>query len=98
MQESMPNYSFFESLLDLLLGRWTLQGYDTFSREDYPLPGRYRTEAGAKRAARRRLRYLERTQSSALSGGQKEFGIQDQVFIVRPDKTDYRYLPDDWPT
>jgi len=98
MQESMPNYSFFESLLDLLLGRWTLQGYDTFSREEYPLPGRYWTEAAAKRGARRRLRYLERTQPSALSGGQKEFGIQDQVFIVRPDKTDYRYLPDDWPT
>jgi hypothetical protein len=98
MQESMPNYSFFERLRDLLLGRWTLQGYDTFSGEDYPLPGRYRTEAGAEKAARRRLRYLERTQPSALSGGQKELGIQDQVFIVRPDDTNYRYLPDDWPT
>jgi len=93
----MANSRLFERLLAFLSSRWTLQGYDTFSREDYDLPGQYWTEAGAQRAARRRLRYLERTQPSASSGGQKEFGIQDRVFIVRPDTTNYRYLPDDWP-
>jgi hypothetical protein len=87
----------FEWLLDALLGRWTLRGEDVFSSEYYHLPGRHWTEALARMAARRRLRYLERTQPSASSGGQKEPGIQDRVFIVRPDKTCYRYVPANWP-
>jgi hypothetical protein len=92
----MANFSFFERLLSFLSSRWTPQGYDTFSREDYDLPGHCWTEVGAQWAARRRLRYLQRTQPSASSGGQNELGIKDRVFIVRPNKTNYRYLPDNW--
>src|SRR5262245_18102138 len=66
-------------------GRWRLRGYDTFAGEDYPLPGSYWTEAQAQRAARKRLAELERTQPSVSSGGQRPGGIQDQVYIVRPD-------------
>ena len=78
---------FFERLR----GQWRLRGHDTFAGEGYPLPGRFWSEAGAQRAARRHLAKLERTQPSATSGGQKPGGIQDRVFIVRPDGTAYSY-------
>jgi hypothetical protein len=70
---------------------WMLLGYDAFAREWYPLRGRFSTELAAQRAAKKRLVELERTQPSAVSGGQA--GIQDQVYIIRPDGTRYRYLP-----
>jgi len=79
------------SLFRLLGRNWRLRGYDTFSGEDYELPGAYRSEARARRAAQQRLAQIERQQPSAISGGQD--GIQDQVFIIRPDGTQYRYLP-----
>ena len=70
---------------------WKLQGYDTFSREDYPLPGEYETEDEALAAAHERLEHLEKTQPSRTSGGQG--GIQDQVYVVRPDGTMFRVWP-----
>jgi hypothetical protein len=91
------NLEVFKRLLDAILGRWKLQGYDVFSDEYYHLPARHWTEALARKAARRYLRSLERMQPSASSGGQKKLGMQDRVFIVRPDGTAYRYLPADWP-
>jgi hypothetical protein len=84
-------------VLDTIFGRWKLQGYDTFSLEYYPLPGRYWTEGLARMAAKLYLRHLERTQPSAFSGGQTQAGIQDRVYIVRPDETEYRYVPADRP-
>ena len=73
-------------------GKWKLEGYDIFSREDYPLPGEYDTEDSAITAAKKRLEDLERTQPSESSGGQD--GIQDQVYLIRPDGTKFRVLPD----
>ena len=70
---------------------WKLQGYDTFSREDYPLPGEYETEESAIAAAHERLEYLESTQPSLTSGGQD--GIQDQVYVNRPDGSRFRVWP-----
>ena len=70
---------------------WTLEGYDTFSGEPYDLPGEFNTEAEAQVAAQKRLVELEETQPSAESGGQSSHGIQDRVFIVRPDGTKYRF-------
>lgn len=67
---------------------WRLQGHDAFDGEDYPLDGTFADQAAAENAARARLAKLERTQPSASSGGQT--GIQDQVFVVRPDGTRYR--------
>jgi hypothetical protein len=72
-------------------GRWRLRGRDTFAGQDYALRGVFWTEKAAQRAARRRLAELERSQPSATSGGQD--GIQDQVYVVRPDGTSYRYRP-----
>ena len=68
---------------------WKLKGYDTFAREPYTLPGRYFSQAAAERAAWRRLRELEVTQPQTMSGGQN--GIQDRVYIIRPDGTQYLY-------
>lgn len=70
---------------------WKLEGYDTFDGEPYPLDGVYGTEAAARRAAQDRLDMLERTQPTAASGGQADLGIQDRVYVVRPDGTKYRY-------
>ena len=72
-----------------LRGKWKLEGFDTFSSERYDLEGEYDDEAAATQAARDRLKDLEKTQPSAQSGGQN--GIQDQVFVVRPDGTKYRF-------
>jgi hypothetical protein len=69
-------------------GKWKLQGYDTFAREDYPLDGEFDTEADAIAAAQSRLADLERAQPSASSGGQD--GIQDRVYVIRPDGTLFR--------
>jgi len=72
-------------------GIWKLQGYDTFAREEYPLPGEYDTEEAAVAAARERLEYLERTQPSQTSGGQA--GIQDRVYVICPDGARFRVWP-----
>jgi hypothetical protein len=69
-------------------GKWTLQGYDTFAHESYPLDGEFDTEQAAIAAAKDHLDELERTQPSASSGGQD--GIQDRVYVVRPDGTSFR--------
>lgn len=71
--------------------RWKLIGYDTFSNEDYSI-SEHRSQALAEQAAAERLQELERTQPSAHSGGQALYGIQDQVFIERPDGSRYRWL------
>ena len=76
---------------------WKLEGFDTFSEEPYPLEGSYPTRAAAEEAARKRLEELEKSQPTSSSGGQK--GIQDQVRVIRPDGTKYRFtLPDKVPS
>ncbi len=73
-----------ETILRLLhLQVWRLRGYDAFAGEWYPLPGIFLSESAAIRAARRRLKQLEKAQPSSVSGGQD--GIQDQVHLVCPD-------------
>jgi hypothetical protein len=73
---------------------WRLEGYDTFSAEEYPLgkyPGAtdydyqraYDSYEAAHTDALRRLEELDRTQPNA--GGQGPLGIQDRVYIVHPD-------------
>jgi hypothetical protein len=75
-------------------GKWSLEEYDTFEGGDAfsPLEGEYYDEPTAQAAARNRLAELEKTQPSAHSGGQGFGGIQDQVFIVRPDGSKYRFF------
>ncbi len=72
-------------------GKWRLEGLDTFDNESYALPGEHDTEEEAITAARARLQHLEETQPTAESGGQEEHGIQDEVWIVRPNGTQYRF-------
>jgi hypothetical protein len=70
---------------------WQLAGYDVFSSEDYNLDGEYTTQELAETAARNRLAELEVRQPSASSNGQGSFGIQDRVYVIRPDGTRYRF-------
>ncbi len=72
--------------------RWSLQGYDTFEGGPdayYPLEGKFDGESAAQAAARCRLANLEKTQPKESSGGQG--GIQDHVYIVKPDGSRYRF-------
>jgi hypothetical protein len=73
-------------------GKWKIVGYDTFSSEFYSLDGEFKSEKAAEKAARARLALLEERQPTASSGGQGEFGIQDQVFIETPGGRRYRYM------
>lgn len=75
----------------LSTAKWTLIGYDTFSNEEYSLTS-HKTQALAETAAAERMQELERTQPSSQSGGQGMFGIQDRVYIERPDGTRYQWF------
>jgi hypothetical protein len=78
-------------------GKWGLMGHDTFQGGPdafYPLPGEFDTEVEAQEGARRRLAELEIEQPSSSSGGQAATGIQDRVYVVRPDGTIYRFAGD----
>jgi len=52
----------------------------------HSVPQIYQIIAGGKE----KLKELEETQPSSQSGGQDPLGIQDKVFVVRPDGTDFR--------
>ena len=71
-----------------------LEGYDTFAGESYYLAGPFFSEAAATRAAKKRLKKLEIEKPSRNSGGQQPAGIQDRVYIVKPDGVKYRYPPE----
>lgn len=83
---------FFDWLLKWR-GEWFIEGWDTFGAHSYPIPGKYRTQKAALRAAKRHLRELERTQRADSSGGQD--GIQDHVHVRGPGGHSTRVLPDD---
>ncbi len=75
--------------------KWTLKGYDTFEGGPdayYSIEGVYDDQAAAEGAAQHRLEELEKIQPSDESGGQEVDGIQDHVYVVRPDGTKYRFL------
>lgn len=58
----------------------------------YPVPGEFDTAEEAVTAAALKLIEFEESQPSSESGGQDESGIQDRVFIVRPDGSKYRFV------
>ena len=75
-------------------GNWAVDGYDTFEGGPdayYRVKEGLGSEADALIAAAAYMTELERTQPSASSGGQGHLGIQDRVFIVRPDGSRYRF-------
>lgn len=71
-------------------GKWKLEGYDTFSEKSYPLDGEFLDEEAARNAAKLRLKKLEKIQPTELTGGQ--VGVQDRVYIIRPDGTKHRFI------
>ncbi|OIP24913.1 hypothetical protein AUK11_02030 [bacterium CG2_30_37_16] len=71
-------------------GKWHLKDFDTFEEEYYGLKGSFETEELAIAGGKEKLKELEETQPSSQSGGQDPLGIQDKVFVVRPDGTDFR--------
>lgn len=52
-------------------------------------------QEAAEKAAQERLAQLEQCQPTERSGGQSVIGIQDRVYIVRPDGTKYRVYPEE---
>jgi hypothetical protein len=73
------------------MNSWKLAGYDTFDGHFYKIEGTYGTEADAIKAAQERLVELDHLQPIECSGGQPPFGIQDMVYVVRPDGSMYRF-------
>lgn len=74
---------------------WRVVGYDTFEEEFYSIHGAdYVTEEEAQQAARVRFDILNKTQpmEEEDSGGQDDDGIQDRIFIERPDGSRYRFI------
>ena len=71
---------------------WGVDGYDTFEGGDayYAVKRGLASEEEALESAAAYLERLERLQPSENSGGQGLMGIQDRVFIVRPDGSRYR--------
>ena len=80
--------------------KWRIQGYDTFesmwdkeSNPFYPIEGEWDTEEEAIKAAKGYLNKIEKHQPTSKSGGQSAGGIQDHVYIVKPDGSRYRFIP-----
>jgi len=73
--------------------KWSLQGYDAFAEEFYRLDGEYDSENAARSAGVAQLKSVEESQPTLSSGGQGDMGIQDRFFIVRPDGSQYRFIP-----
>ncbi|HZE99528.1 MAG TPA: hypothetical protein VE981_21160 [Planctomycetota bacterium] len=71
---------------------WALIGFDTLANEWYEVSF-FEREAEAARAGLMQLQEIEKTQPTVTSGGQADYGIQDRVYIQRPDGTRYRLLP-----
>lgn len=67
---------------------YKLRELDMFDFESCTF-GEYVSEEEVRNAARKRLEELEISQPTAESGGQN--GIQDRIYVVRPDGTEYRY-------
>ncbi|OGQ22124.1 MAG: hypothetical protein A2138_22955 [Deltaproteobacteria bacterium RBG_16_71_12] len=74
-----------------MTAKWRIEGYDTFSGEEYDLGGEFPSEAEAERSAQERLKEIEETQPASSSGGQE--GIQDRVYVIAPDGSRRRILP-----
>lgn len=72
---------------------WRLFGFDTFAEEDYPIEGKYSSEQEARNAALAYFKEISEGQPSDSSGGQGELGIQDRVFVERPDGSRFRFIP-----
>jgi len=81
-------------LLGIKVEIWKLGGYDTFAGESYHLASPFFSDRAALRAAKRELKRLEKSQPSRHSGGQQPGGIQDPIYVVRPDGSSYRYKPE----
>lgn len=72
--------------------KWTLEGLDRFDGGFYPIFGEHDTEGEALEAAKVELAEIERLQPSSSSGGQGPDGIQDRIYIVRPNGSKYRFV------
>jgi hypothetical protein len=76
-------------------GDWAVEGYDTFEGGPdayYGIRDGLGSEVEALIVAASYMADLERRQPSGSSGGQGAMGIQDRVFIVRPDGSKYRFF------
>jgi hypothetical protein len=74
---------------------YRLRGYDTFAGDWYLIEGEYPTDIAAITAALDQLDQVEALQPTASSGGQYG-GIQDQIWVICPDGSQFRVFPHHW--
>ena len=72
---------------------WRVLGFDAFDEEYYPLSGDFETEDGAKKLASEKFDQINLSQPDEQSSGQDDDGIQDRLFIEKPDGSLIRFLP-----
>lgn len=73
---------------------WSVEGYDTFEGGPdayYTVKDGLGSEADALIVAANYMTELQRRQPTATSGGQGPYGLQDRVFIVRPNGSRYQF-------
>lgn len=76
------------------MGEWKLKGRDKFTGKFYDIFDSYPNEQSAIEMARERRADFGLTQPSSGSQGRK--GVQDKVYIVRPDGTQYLFDGSNW--
>ena len=72
---------------------WKLVGFDAFEEEYYSLNDSYPNENEARQAAILKFKEINKLQPPEEAGGQDDEGIQDRLFIERPNGSKYRFIP-----
>lgn len=72
-------------------GKWRLLRVNEAAETQYGIPGEYDTEELAQEAARKLLAKIEETQVASEIGGPTGYEMRDNVYIVRPDGTGYKF-------
>lgn len=80
-----------KEIKNLTKNKWRIEGWDVFDAGNYKIEGEYDTEEQALEAANLELFELEKVQPTKTSRGQSAMGVQDRIYIVRPDGSKYRY-------
>ncbi len=78
-------------LRGIITDPWKLIGHDTFDSGTYTIISAD-TEEEVLKKAKSEMADIKKLQPDESSGGQGFGGIQDRLYIVRPDGTRYRYL------
>ena len=73
---------------------WHLVGYDINANTSYPIAGPFFSQIATERAAQQAFRRLEEKQSTSETSDGSSDTMPNQLYIIKPDGTIYRYPPE----